>query len=215
MRIIAMRDKILIKFLRRVGLAGVYKREKINHNENMDLSKYKENHKTAYLAEMCQKLLDEENELLEMAKSDPSLKEMAENDLSRIKEEKDAMLKQMDEILKADTEEEEVLKELVLEVRAGAGGEEAALFAEQLLMMYKRYAEIKGWSARIIEESKSPLGGYKEASMEIKGKDSYKLLKYETGVHRVQRVPETEKSGRVHTSTASIAILPIRKKNKI
>jgi len=100
-------------------------------------------------------------------------------------------------------------------VRAGAGGDEAALFAGELLGMYKRYAEAKGWSAKIIDESMNDLGGYKEASMEVKGKGAYNDLRWETGVHRVQRVPETEKSGRIHTSTASVAIMPIRKKSKI
>jgi peptide chain release factor 1 len=98
--------------------------------------------------------------------------------------------------------------------RAGAGGDEAALFAQELLDMYKRYSEVKGWSTKIIEESKNDLGGYKSASIEIKGKGVFDDLKYETGVHRVQRVPETEKMGRIHTSTASVAILPIRTKTK-
>ena len=102
-----------------------------------------------------------------------------------------------------------------MEIRAGVGGEEAAIFAEDLAKMYKRFCELRGWSFNVVDESKSALGGYKEASFEIRGKEVYKELRFETGVHRVQRVPETEKSGRVHTSTASVAILPIRKKSKI
>jgi peptide chain release factor 1 len=108
--------------------------------------------------------------------------------------------------------EEEFPDEAVLEVRAGAGGEEAALFAEELAIMYKRYAEIVGWSWKVLSESTSSLGGYKEASFEISGKDAYKTMRFETGVHRIQRVPATEKIGRVHTSTASVAVLPLRKK---
>jgi peptide chain release factor 1 len=100
-------------------------------------------------------------------------------------------------------------------VRAGAGGDEAALFAAELLEMYKAYCVSKNWGTRIIDESKNDIGGYKEVSMEIKGKGVYEDLRWETGVHRVQRVPETEKSGRIHTSTASVAIMPIRKKSKI
>jgi peptide chain release factor 1 len=103
----------------------------------------------------------------------------------------------------------------VLEVRAGVGGEEAALFAEELAKMYTKYAEIRGWGVRVLDEAPSPLGGYKEASFEIKGRGVYEDLRFETGVHRIQRVPATEKMGRVHTSTASVAILPIRKKSKI
>ena len=100
----------------------------------------------------------------------------------------------------------------MLEVRAGAGGDEASLFAWQIAHMYERYAEAMKWDWKTNYESKSDLGGYKEASFELKGKDVYKKLRYETGVHRVQRIPATEKNGRVHTSTASVAILPIRKK---
>jgi peptide chain release factor 1 len=120
----------------------------------------------------------------------------------------------MDSILEEEKQEEEFPNEIVLEVRAGVGGEEAALFAEELATMYRRYAESRGWSVIIVDESESPLGGYKEASFEIRGRDVYKEMRFETGIHRIQRVPKTEKMGRVHTSTASVAILPIRKKTK-
>ena len=102
--------------------------------------------------------------------------------------------------------------EIVLEVRAGAGGDEASLFAWELAHMYEKYSEMQGWLWRVNYESKSDLNGYKEASFELKGKDVFKKMRYETGVHRVQRIPATEKNGRVHTSTASVAVLPIRKK---
>lgn len=107
---------------------------------------------------------------------------------------------------------EEFPNEIVLEVRAGAGGDEASLFAWELAHMYEKFSETKGWQWKVNYESKNDLNGYKEASFEIKGKDVYKIMRYETGVHRVQRVPATEKNGRVHTSTASVAVLPIRKK---
>ncbi len=179
-----------------------------------DLAKYKENQKTAYLAESYEKLLRDERELLVMAEN-PEMKSLAEDDLKNLEEQKNALLKQMDDILKGDEEEEEFPNEALLEVRAGVGGEEAALFAEKLALMYKRYAEIRGWVWKVIDESKSALGGYKEASFEIHGKGVYEDLRFETGVHRIQRVPATEKSGRIHTSTASVAILPIRKKTKV
>jgi peptide chain release factor 1 len=102
-----------------------------------------------------------------------------------------------------------------MEVGAGAGGDEASLFAWELANMYQRYGDERGWTSKIIEEAKSDVGGYKEASIEFKGKDVYKDLRYETGVHRVQRVPGTEKNGRIHTSTASVAVLPMRKKTTI
>src|SRR3990172_12286794 len=109
-------------------------------------------------------------------------------------------------------ETKEFPNEIILEVRAGAGGEEAALFAKKLASMYILYANLKNWSARVLYESVSALGGYKEAAIEIQGEGVYEKLCFETGVHRIQRIPSTEKMGRVHTSTASVAILPLRKK---
>ena len=101
---------------------------------------------------------------------------------------------------------------IILEVRAGAGGDEASLFAWELAHMYEKFAEHESWQWKTNYEQKSDLNGYKEASFEIKGKDVYKIMRYETGVHRVQRIPATEKNGRVHTSTASVAVLPIKRK---
>jgi len=107
------------------------------------------------------------------------------------------------------------IKSIILEIRAGAGGNEAALFAADLANMYSRFAAKQGWSAVILDESRSDLGGYKEVFLEISGVGVYDKLKQESGVHRVQRVPATEKSGRVHTSTASVAVLPIRTEEKM
>lgn len=179
----------------------------------MDLTKYKENQKTAYLAVEFERLDAEEAEVKELAQGD--LGALAEDDLTRLAEQKSSLLKEMDAILAREKTEEESPNEVVLEVRAGVGGEEAALFAEELAHMYRSYAEKEGWNVKVLSESKSELGGYKEVMFEIRGKNTYKRLKYETGVHRIQRIPATEKSGRVHTSTASVVILPIRKKSKI
>ena len=96
---------------------------------------------------------------------------------------------------------------VIMEIRAGAGGNEAALFAGDLFRMYSRYAEKQGWKTHLIEGHATDLGGYKEAVFELEGKNAYAQLKYESGVHRVQRIPSTEKMGRVHTSTASVAVL--------
>ncbi len=104
---------------------------------------------------------------------------------------------------------------IILEIRAGAGGDEAALFAANLLRMYRAYAERQGWTVAMIDESKNDLGGYKEITVEIKGKNAYDLLKHESGVHRIQRIPATEKSGRIHTSTASVAVLPVAEEKEI
>ncbi|MEK7503103.1 MAG: PCRF domain-containing protein [Patescibacteria group bacterium] len=104
---------------------------------------------------------------------------------------------------------------LILEIRAGAGGDEAGLFAAQLFLMYKAYAQKRGWKFFIVDESKNNLGGYKEAVAEIEGKGAYDALKHEFGVHRIQRVPATEKSGRIHTSTASVAALPVAQEKEM
>ncbi len=176
----------------------------------MDLTKYKDNQKTAYLAAEFERLDAEEKEIEALASGE--LGELAQDDLKRVAEQKRALLAQMDEILEGEKEEEEFPNEIVLEVRAGAGGEEASLFAEELANMYRAYATRMGWTSKILSESKSDLGGYKDATFEFRGLGVYKRLRYETGVHRVQRIPATEKSGRVHTSTASVAIVPIKKR---
>lgn len=178
-----------------------------------DLTPYKENPKTSFLAGEYERALIKRGELEALA-ADPSMKEMAEEEMKEHDLSMAALLAQMDEILAKDIEEEEFPNEVILEVRAGAGGDEAALFAEDLAHMYSRYAEREGFSMRTVDESKTPLGGYKNASYELRGKDIYRKLRFETGVHRIQRVPATEKSGRIHTSTASVAVLPIRKKVK-
>lgn len=180
----------------------------------MDLSIYKENPKTAFLASEIERLLKQEADVLAMT-SDPSMKEMADEELETIRLQKESLLTQIESIVKEEKEEEKFPNEIVLEVMAGAGGDEAALFAEQLASMYRKYAAMKGWQVKVLDESKNSIGGYKEASFEIKGREVYRMMRYETGVHRIQRIPETEKSGRVHTSTASVAILPIRKKTSI
>ncbi|OGI65077.1 peptide chain release factor 1 [Candidatus Nomurabacteria bacterium RIFCSPHIGHO2_01_FULL_39_10] len=186
----------------------------------MNLDEIKKDHRTSYLADMLEKLLREEEVVREMLApplqagraGDESLHEMAAKELKFIQEEKERLEKQVREILDKDKEEAEITNEIVLEVRAGAGGDEASLFAWELAHMYEKYAESQGWLWRVNYESKSDLSGYKEASFEIKGKGVYDKMRYETGVHRVQRIPATEKNGRVHTSTASVAVLPIRKK---
>ncbi len=177
----------------------------------LDINELKKNHNTSYLAGELERLLREEKEVEEMLK-DKNLEEMVQGELRSIQEQKAHIEKQIQDILDKEKEAEEFPSEIVLEVRAGAGGDEASLFAWELAHMYEKFAEAQRWQWKINYESKSSLNGYKEASFEIKGKDVYKKMRYETGVHRVQRVPATEKNGRVHTSTASVAVLPIRKK---
>ncbi len=181
----------------------------------MTIEEFKNNKKTTYLADEFIRLETEEKSVADMLTGDPNMKEMAEAELANLQSQKQTIWQQMEEILQEEKQEEEFPNEVIMEVRAGVGGEEAALFAEMLAKMYAGYAGIKGWSFTPVDESRNDIGGYKEASFEIKGLGVYKELRYETGVHRIQRVPETEKNGRVHTSTASVAVLPIRKKSSI
>ncbi|MHB1330538.1 MAG: PCRF domain-containing protein, partial [Minisyncoccota bacterium] len=181
----------------------------------LDIKKYKDNPRTSYLAESFERLLKEEEETKAMAGSDLEMQKLAEEELKNLTTQKDELLKQMEDIVKAEEKEEEFPNEIILEVRAGAGGEEASLFAKELADMYIAYAKLQGWNVSVVDESFSSVGGYKEASFEVRGLDVYKKLRFETGVHRVQRVPNTEKTGRVHTSTASVAIMPVRKKTTI
>lgn len=179
---------------------------------DFDLEELKRNHNTSYFASILERLNREEGEVRAMMEGDDDLHDLATKELKLIQDQRKDIEKQIQDILDKEKSEDEFPNEVVLEVRAGAGGDEASLFAWELAHMYEKFAETKGWQWKTNYESKSDLSGYKEASFEIKGKDVYKMLRYETGVHRVQRIPATEKNGRVHTSTASVAILPIKKK---
>lgn len=167
-----------------------------------DISAYKENPKTAYLALEYERLGKELVRVAEMEKEDASLAELAHEERVALEAQQKALFEQMEAILAPDEGVGDEPVAVVMEFRAGAGGDEAALFATELARMYLRYAERKGYETKHLDEGL--------ASIEIKGKDAYNFLRYETGVHRVQRIPATEKSGRIHTSTASVAILPIR-----
>ena len=175
------------------------------------LNTFRTNDRTMYHMKQFDVLLVREKEALELRESDASMRELAEEELASIQKEADALYAEMERILKVTEEEESKPYGVLLEVRAGVGGEEAALFAEELAHMYQRFAEREGWTATLMSESRASQGGYKEEHLSLLVL-TYEKLRYETGVHRVQRVPATEKMGRIHTSTASVAILPIRKK---
>jgi peptide chain release factor 1 len=181
----------------------------------MDLSAYKANPKTQYYAQQYETLAQEVRELRALQTSDPDMADLASADIEKAEQQQQALLADMERITAVEAEEDEYPNEVILEVRAGAGGDEASLFADDLANMYRAYAETEGWSMRLLSSSSGTLDGYKEATFELKGKDAYRKLRFETGVHRVQRIPETEKAGRIHTSTASVAILPIRKKVQV
>lgn len=175
---------------------------------------YADDHRVAFLVTEWKRLLQAEKDAQELLEVDPSMKELAEKEVEEIDQQKEQLMKQMVQIV-GDPNEREWPNEIVLEVRSGVGGEEASLFAEELAVMYTRYAQTKGWKTKTLDESRAELGGIKEIQIEMKGEGVYRELQYETGVHRVQRVPATEKQGRIHTSTASVAIMPIYKRIKI
>ncbi len=137
---------------------------------------------------------------------DEELRLMAQEDIARLTVDRQEVTSQLEELL--IPEDPRNSRDVILEIRAGAGGDEAGLFAAELLRAYMRYAEVTGWRTSAIDTSESDHGGIKEAIVEISGEDVYGHLKFESGVHRVQRIPTTEKMGRIHTSTVTVAILP-------
>lgn len=138
--------------------------------------------------------------------NDEELRELAKAEAPALEEKKTAMESAIRQLLIPKDPMDE--KNAILEIRAGTGGDEASLFAGELLRMYIRYCERRGWKTAILSESEGTVGGYKEVQLEVTGEDVYGILKFESGVHRVQRVPETEGSGRVHTSAATVAVMP-------
>ncbi|MBM3304473.1 MAG: peptide chain release factor 1 [Candidatus Aminicenantes bacterium] len=137
---------------------------------------------------------------------EPDLRGMAETEAEKLEQRERALESELRTMLLPKDPYDD--KNVILEIRAGAGGDEASLFAQDLFRMYSRFAENKGWKFEVLDTSTSPIGGLKEAIGNIRGKGAYSILKYESGVHRVQRVPRTEASGRIHTSTATVAVLP-------
>lgn len=137
---------------------------------------------------------------------DEEMRELAKEELPGLIENKESMENQIRTMLIPKDPQDE--KNCILEIRAGTGGDEASLFAGNLLRMYLKYCENKGWKTAILSESDGTVGGYKEVQLEVTGEDVYGTLKFESGVHRVQRVPDTESSGRVHTSAATVAAMP-------
>jgi peptide chain release factor 1 len=152
-------------------------------------------------------LLDELTSAQELASSgDPDMEALAQEEMKALVPKREAMEQQLRVLLTPRDPNDE--KNVILEIRAGTGGEEAALFGADLFRMYSRYAERQGWKLELMSESLADAGGIKEIIATISGKRVYSQLKYESGVHRVQRVPATEASGRIHTSTATVAVLP-------
>ena len=155
---------------------------------------------TAY--NRAQQEMDDAEELM----SDPEMKELCQQTYSDAKAEKERLYRELQILLLPKDPNDD--KSVIVEIRGGVGGEESALFAHSLFRMYSMYAARKGWTVELLNYNETELGGVKEADFEIQGAGAYSRLKFESGVHRVQRVPETESGGRVHTSTATVAVLP-------
>ncbi|MDZ7798512.1 MAG: peptide chain release factor 1 [Patescibacteria group bacterium] len=171
----------------------------------------KEYDESGHLLELYNKLEEVKQGLKETEKiisetSESELKKMAEKEEKNIKQKKQELKKEIKEIENPKNLLDK--KDIIVEIRAGTGGDEAALFASDLFRMYSRFAENKSWQTNLISSNKTGIGGFKEVIFEIKGTNVYSNLKYESGVHRVQRVPETEKQGRIHTSAATVAVMP-------
>ena len=178
------------------------------------IEEVKKNFKTSYLAtewESLQLQIEEARELL----LDPNLAEMAQAEII----DHEARLKDLEatiiNIFAKDKEELELPSSIIIDIQAGAGGDESTLFAADIANMYTAYCAIKKYSSKVVDSNQSDNGGYKSVSIEVKGKGSFEDFRRETGVHRVQRVPETEKNGRIHTSTITVSVIPVREKVKI
>lgn len=175
-------------------------RELMLEHKNLEevVEKYKE----------YKKAVKDEKDSLDIIESKPEreLKEMAEEDLAQARKMQEKLAGELNVLLLPKDKNDE--KNVIVEIRGGAGGEEAALFAAELFRMYSMYAEHMGWKTDVLNLNGTELGGIKEISFMIEGRGAYSRLKYESGVHRVQRVPETEASGRIHTSTVTVAVLP-------
>lgn len=148
----------------------------------------------------------EEAKELAASESDPELKEMAKEEIKELEEAKENQVKELRTLLIPKDPLD--LKNIIMEIRAGTGGDEAALFAADLFRMYSKYAELKKWKIEIMSSHESGLGGFKEIVFSVSGKNVYENMKFESGVHRVQRIPETESGGRIHTSAVTVAVLP-------
>ena len=149
--------------------------------------------------------LDDSKAMLQ-EKLDPEMEDMVKAEIKDLNEQKDNLEQELTILLLPKDPNDD--KNVIMEIRAGTGGEEAALFAADLFRMYTRYAEIRGWKTEVMNTNYTDVGGYKEITFMIEGKGAYSRLKFEGGVHRVQRVPATESSGRIHTSAATVAVLP-------
>ena len=197
-------EKKYIELQHRLSQPEVFQNPKEFQKLSKELNSLEELYKTYQEYKNTVKAIEEAKEII--SEGEEELKELAKEELKELEPKLEELSQKLKLLLLPKDERDS--KNVILEIRAGVGGEEAALFAADLLRMYQRYAEEKGWKFQILDANKTGLGGYKEVIVLIEGKDVYSHLKYESGVHRVQRVPVTESGGRIHTSTATVAVLP-------
>jgi peptide chain release factor 1 len=162
------------------------------------VTRYRQYQKVSRSLEETKRMLDD--------RPDEEMKALVKQEIENLESRLESLLEELKVALLPRDENDE--KDIIMEIRAGAGGDEAGLFAYDLFRMYSRYAQAKNWSVEIINANESGIGGFKEVVFEIRGRGAFSRLKYERGVHRVQRVPVTESSGRIHTSTVTVAVLP-------
>ncbi len=188
-----------------------------------DVEKFEElSKKRAHLEKMMEKSQElsdlknkiEENKEIIKAQEDPALVSLAEGEINELLEKEKALEKELGDLL-SENKEEKKSGAAIVEIRAGAGGDEAGLFVSNLYRMYSKFAASKGWKLKTLDSHATEIGGFKEIIFELKNGDPFSQMKFEGGVHRVQRIPSTEKSGRIHTSTASVAVLPKPKKSSM
>ena len=178
-----------------------------------DLDAIKTNHKTKFLVDEYEKISKEIDSLKSVDSTE--MQDLVIEERGRLDEKLGFIEANIQSILDKEKIEEKTPKEIIIEIRAGAGGDEASLFALQMAEAYERYIQKANYTFNKLNESKNELGGYKEIDFSVSGDGAYENFKNEMGIHRVQRIPVTEKLGRIHTSTISVAILPIRKKQEI
>ena len=197
-------ERKYVELQERLSQPDIFQNPKEFQRLSKELNSLEELYKTYQEYKKALERYGEAKEIL--LSGDEELKDLAKEEIREL----EPLLEELSQKLKLLLlpKDERDSKNVILEIRAGVGGEEAALFAADLLRMYQRYAEEKGWKFQILDANKTGLGGYKEVVVLIEGKEVYSHLKYESGVHRVQRVPVTESGGRIHTSTATVAVLP-------
>jgi len=169
---------------------------------------YSDLKKTADLADELERIAAQmkETELLAGTETDQAMKDLADFELQTLRQKQTTLIADLEERMSPKDPRDS--HDVILEIRAGTGGDESGMFAADLFRMYSRFAERKGWKVTVLEENRTEVGGYKEIIASVTGEHVYGALKYEQGVHRVQRVPETEKQGRIHTSTATVVVMP-------